>query len=75
VSRRHAEIVRSAAGYELVDVGSLNGTYVNGERIERQALAEGDQLQIGKYKLVVVVDDELDGAGDESSTADDGEVG
>ena len=65
VSRRHAEIVRSATGYELVDVGSLNGTYVNGERIDRQTLAEGDQLQVGKYKLVVVVDDE----------DDDGEVG
>jgi len=58
VSRRHAEILRSPGGYELVDVGSLNGTYVNGTRIDRMALAEGDQLQVGKYKLVVVVDDD-----------------
>ncbi len=66
VSRRHAEIHRSAEGYELVDVGSLNGTYVNGSRIERTALAEGDQLQVGKYKLVVVVeDDETTDDGDE----------
>jgi pSer/pThr/pTyr-binding forkhead associated (FHA) protein len=55
VSRRHAEVHRtSAAGLEVCDVGSLNGTYVNGDRVERVALAEGDQLQVGKYRLVVV---------------------
>jgi hypothetical protein len=55
VSRRHAEVHRTAsAGLEVCDVGSLNGTYVNGDRIERIALAEGDQLQVGKYRLVVV---------------------
>ena len=56
VSRRHAEVRRTpTAGLEVSDVGSLNGTYVNGDRIERVALAEGDQLQVGKYRLVVVV--------------------
>jgi pSer/pThr/pTyr-binding forkhead associated (FHA) protein len=55
VSRRHAEIERRGAVLELSDVGSLNGTYVNGDRIERVALSEGDQLQVGKYRLVVVV--------------------
>lgn len=53
VSRRHAEIVRTDDGYVLRDVGSLNGTYLNRERIEHdQALANGDELQIGLFKLV-----------------------
>jgi len=52
VSRRHAEFHRTAEGYEVVDVGSLNGTYVNHERIERVRLASGDEVQIGKFKLV-----------------------
>jgi hypothetical protein len=55
VSRRHAEIVRSPGGYEIVDVGSLNGTYVNRRRIERAALRPGDEVQIGKFKLVFQV--------------------
>jgi pSer/pThr/pTyr-binding forkhead associated (FHA) protein len=55
VSRRHAEIQRRGSVLEISDAGSLNGTYVNGDRIERVALAEGDQLQVGKYRLVVVV--------------------
>jgi pSer/pThr/pTyr-binding forkhead associated (FHA) protein len=57
VSRRHAEIRRTMSGFEVVDVGSLNGTYVNGSRIERSPLADGDQLQVGKYKVVVVYGD------------------
>lgn len=52
VSRRHAEIVREAEGYVVRDVGSLNGTYVNRDRIEEAMLANGDELQIGKFKLV-----------------------
>ena len=52
VSRRHAEIVREANGYTVRDVGSLNGTYLNRERIEESPLANGDELQIGKFKLV-----------------------
>lgn len=52
VSRRHAEIVRSADGYLVRDAGSLNGTYLNRERIEEAALANGDELQIGKFRLV-----------------------
>ena len=55
VSRRHAEIRRVESGLELIDVGSLNGTYVNGDRIERTTLDAGDQLQIGKYRLVLVL--------------------
>ena len=39
----------------LTDVGSLNGTYVNSERIDQVELSEGDQVQVGKFRLVVVV--------------------
>ena len=52
VSRRHAEIRRKSQGFELHDVGSLNGTYVNRERVEDTALHTGDEIQIGKFKLV-----------------------
>ena len=52
VSRRHAEFLRSAAGYVVRDVGSLNGTYVNRERIDEVPLSSGDEVQIGKFKLV-----------------------
>lgn len=54
VSRRHAEFVRSDAGYLVRDVGSLNGTYVNRERIDEVDLASGDEVQVGKFKLVFV---------------------
>jgi hypothetical protein len=52
VSRRHAEILRQADGFHVVDDGSLNGTYVNRDRVEEARLADGDELQIGKFKLV-----------------------
>ena len=52
VSRRHAEIVRRADGFHLVDAGSLNGTYVNRDRVEEAKLGNGDELQIGRFKLV-----------------------
>ncbi len=52
VSRRHAEFVRQGRSYVIRDVGSLNGTYLNRERIEEGALANGDEVQIGKFKLV-----------------------
>jgi pSer/pThr/pTyr-binding forkhead associated (FHA) protein len=52
VSRRHAEIVATAEGFAVRDVGSLNGTYLNRERIDEAPLANGDELQIGKFKLV-----------------------
>jgi pSer/pThr/pTyr-binding forkhead associated (FHA) protein len=52
VSRRHAEFVRTSAGYVVRDVGSLNGTYVNRDRIDEIALHDGDEVQIGKFRLV-----------------------
>jgi pSer/pThr/pTyr-binding forkhead associated (FHA) protein len=51
VSRDHALLIRRGDGWHLDDLGSLNGTYVNRQRIESQRLDEGDELQIGKYKL------------------------
>ena len=55
VSRRHAEFLRNADGYVVKDVGSLNGTYLNRERIEQAPLSAGDEVQIGKFKLVFIV--------------------
>ena len=53
VSRRHAEFHRDASGYFTVrDVGSLNGTYVNGEQVDETKLASGDEVQVGRFKLV-----------------------
>lgn len=52
VSRRHAEIRQVAGGYTVTDVGSLNGTYLNRERVEEAALQDGDELQIGTFKLL-----------------------
>jgi pSer/pThr/pTyr-binding forkhead associated (FHA) protein len=51
VSRDHALLVHRADGWHLDDLGSLNGTYVNRERIESRKLDDGDELQVGKYKL------------------------
>lgn len=52
VSRRHAEVHRSSEGFSVVDAGSLNGTYVDKNRVERASLSDGAELQIGKFKLV-----------------------
>jgi hypothetical protein len=51
VSRRHAEITRSGTAFELVDQRSLNGTYVNGERVDRAALVNGAEVRVGKFRL------------------------
>ena len=51
VSRDHALLIRRGDQWHLDDMGSLNGTYVNRSRIESQRLEEGDEVQIGKYKL------------------------
>ena len=52
VSRRHAEFRRDPYGVKVRDVGSLNGTYVNRDRIDEVLLNNGDEVQIGKYRLV-----------------------
>ncbi len=52
VSRNHATLRRSASGFSVQDHGSLNGTYVNKKLVEGSELVDGDELQIGKFKLV-----------------------
>lgn len=51
VSRRHAELLRRPDGFALADLGSLNGTFVNRRRVDRKILEDGDEVQVGKYKL------------------------
>ena len=51
VSRRHAILKRKGAQLQIEDLGSLNGTFLNRRRIESGELSDGDELQIGKYKL------------------------
>ena len=55
VSRRHAVIERDANGFNVRDAGSLNGTYVNRERVDQARLRTGDELQIGRFRLSFVV--------------------
>jgi pSer/pThr/pTyr-binding forkhead associated (FHA) protein len=57
VSRRHAEFRREDGRFVVRDVGSLNGTYVNRQRVDQTVLANGDELQIGKFKLTFYVGD------------------
>ncbi|HWA64762.1 MAG TPA: FHA domain-containing protein [Mycobacteriales bacterium] len=52
VSRQHATFTRTPEGYRLQDAGSLNGTYLNRERIEAAGLGNGDEVQIGKFRLL-----------------------
>lgn len=51
VSRRHAEITREGTTFEIIDQRSLNGTYVNGERVDRGVLDNGSEVRIGKFRL------------------------
>lgn len=53
VSRRHAEIRRNGNEFTIVDSDSLNGTFVNRNRVEKAPLSNGDEIQIGKFKLVI----------------------
>jgi pSer/pThr/pTyr-binding forkhead associated (FHA) protein len=54
VSRRHAEFHREGGTFTVRDVGSLNGTYVNRERVEAATLSNGDEVQVGKFRLVFI---------------------
>jgi pSer/pThr/pTyr-binding forkhead associated (FHA) protein len=51
VSRRHAEFLRSGNEFTVRDLASLNGTYFDGERIEKIVLTDGAEVQIGKFRL------------------------
>jgi FHA domain/zinc-ribbon domain len=61
VSRRHAEFYREGGRFTVRDVGSLNGTYVNGSRIEEAELNGGDEVQIGKFRLQFLISSEPSG--------------
>jgi pSer/pThr/pTyr-binding forkhead associated (FHA) protein len=52
VSRRHAEFRREGNEFVVIDVGSLNGTYVNREPVDQAVLANSDEVQIGKFRLI-----------------------
>src|SRR5271154_1021940 len=60
VSRRHAEFHRGQNSFTVRDVGSLNGTYVNRERVESATLSNGDEVQIGKFRLMFIAGPRLD---------------
>lgn len=62
VSRRHAEFHRETGVFAVRDVGSLNGTYVNRERVETATLSNGDEVQIGKFRLVLIAGPRADDA-------------
>ena len=51
VSRKHAEFRRDATGFTVTDLASLNGTYLNGSRVDTARLSDGDEVQVGKFKL------------------------
>ena len=51
VSRRHAVLLRRDSGFYIEDQGSLNGTFLNRRRIESAQISDGDELQIGKYRM------------------------
>jgi hypothetical protein len=55
VSRRHAELTRNGDVFTIRDLGSLNGTYVNRQRIESATLEDDDELQVGKYRLTFLL--------------------
>jgi FHA domain/zinc-ribbon domain len=67
VSRRHAEFERQGSFFSVRDVGSLNGTYVNRERIEEAQLTGGDEVQIGKFRLLFLTSQNI---GPNPSSAD-----
>ncbi len=55
VSRRHAEFRKDGDKFEVVDVGSLNGTYINREPKNSAVLSNGDEVQVGKFRLVFLI--------------------
>ncbi|MDO5727750.1 MAG: FHA domain-containing protein [Bowdeniella nasicola] len=66
VSRRHCLFEQHDGGFSIRDVGSLNGTYINRERIEATELRDGDEVQIGKYRMTFHASPNRDVRGDSS---------
>ena len=63
VSRRHAEVRHGEGSFWAHDVGSLNGTYLNRQRIDTSPLSSGDELQVGKFRLLFLTPGKSPGAG------------
>ena len=63
VSRKHAEFVRRGDQFVVRDIGSLNGTYVQRDRIDEVVLKDGDEVQIGKFRLVFIAGPRPEGEG------------
>jgi pSer/pThr/pTyr-binding forkhead associated (FHA) protein len=57
VSRRHVEFRREDGAFRVHDVGSLNGTYLNGDRVDDAELNNGDEVRIGKFRLMFFASD------------------
>ena len=55
VSRRHAEFLSERGELQVVDIGSLNGVYVNGQPIDSAVLTNGDEIQMGKFRLLLLI--------------------
>jgi diguanylate cyclase (GGDEF)-like protein len=62
VSRKHARIERFGGGHKIIDLGSTNGTYVNGVRVKEQILKDGDRIGIGKALLKYIAGGNIEGA-------------
>jgi pSer/pThr/pTyr-binding forkhead associated (FHA) protein len=67
VSRQHAQFRCVKAEFQVIDVGSLTGTYVNREPVDSAVLANGDELQIGKFRLMFLSGPTTDGTDSEGS--------
>lgn len=57
VSRKHAEFIRSGNRFSVTDLGSMNGTYALGSRVDSAALSHGDEVQIGKFRMTFFASD------------------
>ncbi|WP_258069600.1 FHA domain-containing protein [Arthrobacter sp. SX1312] len=69
VSRQHAEFRRTENGFMVVDTRSLNGTYVNNDRVDSVALRNGNEVQIGKFRLTFYAARTVSGRGGRHTTA------
>lgn len=69
VSRQHAEFRRADNGFMVADTRSLNGTYVNNDRVDGVALRNGDEIQIGKFRLTFYAARSTAGTGARNTTA------
>ena len=62
ISRRHAELTETTDGYRVRDLGSVNGTFVNGRAVQDALLRSGDRIQVGQTILVIVAEGPRKGA-------------